>query len=189
MTRWQAIGLNVGVSVNIAAQHLMHESFIGRLQDLLEHHPESSRGALEIEVLETSRIDNMARVEEVIIACRALGVGFSLDDFGTGYSSLTYLRGLSADTLKIDQSFIRNMMNERGDLAIVSGVIGLANAFDRKVVAEGVETLEHAKLLLSLGCHVLQGYGVARPMPPEDVPGWIRAWPDVSWAALADGVS
>lgn len=189
MTRWQAIGLNVGVSVNIAAQHLMHESFIGRLQDLLEHHPESSRGALEIEVLETSRIDNMARVEEVIIACRALGVGFSLDDFGTGYSSLTYLRGLSADTLKIDQSFIRNMMNERGDLAIVSGVIGLANAFDRKVVAEGVETLEHAKLLLSLGCHVLQGYGVARPMPPEDVPGWIRAWPDASWAALTDGVS
>lgn len=186
MARWQQLGLEMSVSVNVSAPHLMQASFIHRLQELLARHPEIGCGRLEVEVLETSRLDNIARVEELIVACRALGVGFSLDDFGTGYSSLSYLRGLSADTLKIDQSFIRNMLNDRGDLAIVSGVIGLANAFGRRVVAEGVETLEHAKILLSLGCTRVQGYGIARPMPAEDLPGWVRAWPDPSWAALAD---
>jgi len=187
ITRWRAQGLELCISVNIAAQHLLQSDFIERLQSLLAAHPEVPPGNLEIEVLESSRLDNIERVERVIVACRALGVGFSLDDFGTGYSSLTYLRALSADTLKIDQSFIRNMMEDKGDLAIVSGVIGLASAFDRRVVAEGVETLEHARLLLSLGCHQFQGYGIARPMPAEDVPGWVARWPDPSWLALAEG--
>ena len=110
-----------------------------------------------------------------------MGIGFSLDDFGTGYSSLTYLRKLSADTLKIDQSFIRDMMEDPGDLAIVSGVIGLASAFKRRVIAEGVETVAHGKLLLELGCPLLQGYGIARPMPAKDMPAWVKSWPNADW--------
>jgi EAL domain-containing protein (putative c-di-GMP-specific phosphodiesterase class I) len=105
-----------------------------------------------------------------------MGVSFALDDFGTGYSSLTYLKRLPAETLKIDQSFVRDMLDDPGDLAIVNGVIGLAKSFDRMVIAEGVETRAHGELLLSIGCELAQGYGIARPMPVENVPDWVAGW-------------
>ncbi|MBP8867078.1 MAG: EAL domain-containing protein, partial [Propionivibrio sp.] len=106
----------------------------------------------------------------------------ALDDFGTGYSSLTYLRRLSADCLKIDQSFVREMLVNPDDFIIFEGVINMGNAFRRDTIAEGVETIEHGVLLLQLGCENAQGYGVARPMPPGDLPGWIAAWkPPSAW--------
>jgi EAL domain-containing protein (putative c-di-GMP-specific phosphodiesterase class I) len=112
-------------------------------------------------------------------ACSSTGVQFALDDFGTGYSSLTYLKALPAETLKIDQSFVRDMLTDADDLAIVKGVIGLAQAFKRNVIAEGVETLAHGELLLTLGCNLAQGYGIARPMPAEQVPAWVAHWQSV----------
>ena len=108
---------------------------------------------------------------------------FSLDDFGTGYSSLIYLRRLPATVLKIDRSFVRDMLWNAEDLALVEGVIGLAAAFRRTVIAEGVETAEHGGLLLKLGCDLAQGYGIARPMPADELPGWVRQWrPAATWA-------
>ncbi|WP_054774727.1 EAL domain-containing protein [Methylogaea oryzae] len=101
-----------------------------------------------------------------------MGVSCALDDFGTGYSSLTYLRNLPAETLKIDQTFIRDMLVDEGDRSIVQGVIALAHTFGRKTVAEGVETVEHFQALLDLGCEIGQGYGIARPMPAEDFLAW-----------------
>jgi diguanylate cyclase (GGDEF)-like protein/PAS domain S-box-containing protein len=186
MDRWREKGLDLAVSVNVAAQHLVAPGFVARLRKLLAEHPGTTRGHLEIEVLETSGLEDVARVEQVIVACRELGIGFSLDDFGTGYSSLTYLRRLSADTLKIDQTFVMNMMVDPGDKAIISGVIGLAAAFQRKVIAEGVETIAHARSLLGLGCVLAQGYGIARPMPAESLPGWVERWPDEAWRALGE---
>ena len=186
MDRWREEGLDLAVSVNIAAQHLLEPDFIVRLRELLAEHPASTRGCLEIELLETSALEDVVRVEQIIVACRELGVGFSLDDFGTGYSSLTYLRRLSADTLKIDQSFVGTMMTDAGDKAIISGVIGLAVAFERTVIAEGVETIAHARSLLDLGCPLVQGYGIARPMPAEALPSWIAHWPDDVWRAVGD---
>jgi len=118
----------------------------------------------------------------VIDACRKLGVSFALDDFGTGYSSLTYLKRLPVSTLKIDQSFVRDMLDDQDDLAILKGVLGLATAFRLQVVAEGVETVEHGTLLLQLGCDLAQGYGIARPMPADQLPDWSAAWhPDPVW--------
>ena len=115
-------------------------------------------------------------------ACRAYGVTFALDDFGTGYSSLTYLRRLPAELLKIDQSFVRGMLDHPDDRAIVAGVVGLALAFQRKVIAEGVETVAHGELLLQLGCELAQGYGIALPMPAAELAGWAGNWrPDASW--------
>jgi EAL domain-containing protein (putative c-di-GMP-specific phosphodiesterase class I) len=112
-------------------------------------------------------------------------VDFSLDDFGTGYSSLTYLRRLPVTQLKIDQSFVRDMLEDADDLAILKGVIGLARAFNREVIAEGVETLAHGQALLALGCELAQGYGIARPMPGSDIPGWARAWTqNADWAEV-----
>jgi diguanylate cyclase (GGDEF)-like protein/PAS domain S-box-containing protein len=181
--RWQAQGLAIAVSVNVAALHLVAPGFVERLRELLKQHPAATRNRLELEVLETSSLEDIDKVEEIIVACRELGVGFSIDDFGTGYSSLTYLRRLSADTLKIDQSFVCNMLDDPDDKAIVSAVIALAAAFQRKVIAEGVETVAHAKALVALGCTLAQGYGVARPMPAAALPDWIAGWPENGWLA------
>ncbi|PKO50057.1 MAG: GGDEF domain-containing protein, partial [Betaproteobacteria bacterium HGW-Betaproteobacteria-21] len=95
-----------------------------------------------------------------------------------------YLKRLPADILKIDQSFVRDMLDDPDDLAIIEGVIGLATAFRREVIAEGVETVAHGELLLALGCDLAQGYGIARPMPAAELPGWIATWhPDGAWTA------
>lgn len=184
MNRWRAQGLDLAVSVNIAAQHFLEPNFIARLRQLLAEYPETPAGSLEIEVLETSAIDDIGHVEQIIVACHEIGIGFSLDDFGTGYSSLTYLRRLSADTLKIDQSFVDKMMVDSGDKAIISGVVGLAAAFQRKVIAEGVETIAHAQSLYGLGCFLVQGYGIARPMPADAIPHWYASWPDEAWSGF-----
>ena len=188
MDRWRAEGLALAVSVNIAAQHFVEPNFTARLRKLLAEHPHTPPGSLEIELLESSAIEDIGRVELIIVACRELGIGLSLDDFGTGYSSLTYLRRLSADTLKIDQSFVNTMMTDAGDKAIISGVIGLAAAFERKVIAEGVESIAHARALYALGCFLVQGYGIARPMPPEALPQWFERWPVAAWREFADEV-
>jgi hypothetical protein len=122
-------------------------------------------------------------VSSHIEECRRLGVSVAIDDFGTGYSSLTYLKRLPANVLKIDQSFIREMLNDPEDLAILEGVLGLASAFRRQAIAEGVETVEHGVMLLQMGCELAQGYGIARPMPADELPAWVAAWkPDPRWA-------
>jgi len=111
---------------------------------------------------------------------------FALDDFGTGYSSLTYLKRLPVSMLKIDQSFVRDMLDDTDDLTILEGVVSLATAFHREVIAEGVETVEHGEMLLQLGCELAQGYGIARPMPAADFPGWAIAWkPHPAWRDLS----
>ena len=136
-------------------------------------------------MLETSALEDLAGVSSVIEDCRTLGVHFSLDDFGTGYSSLTYLKRLSVDQLKIDQSFVRDMLDDPDDLTILEGVISLAGAFRREVIAEGVETVAHGEMLLLLGCELAQGYGIARPMPADEVPAWMATWrPDPGWETL-----
>jgi diguanylate cyclase (GGDEF)-like protein/PAS domain S-box-containing protein len=182
MVDWQQAGLHLPVSVNIGARQLQQPNFSARLQELLLACPAVVPGDLELEVLETSALEDVTVVSRVIEACRAIGVKFALDDFGTGYSSLTYLKRLPVSMLKIDQSFVRDMLDDPDDLAILQGVIGLANAFRRDVIAEGVETVAHGVMLLQLGCELAQGYGIARPMAPDSVPAWCAAWrPDAAW--------
>ncbi|MFZ2308405.1 MAG: EAL domain-containing protein [Rhodoferax sp.] len=184
---WQGQGLEVQISVNVSAAHLLDGSFCDFLRNALAHHPELPAGRLELEVLETAAIADMDQAVTILRRCRDLGVHFALDDFGTGYSSLTYLRKLPVDLLKIDQSFIRDMLVDPDDLGIVEGVIRLAGAFNRAVIAEGVETLEHGAALLRLGCHLVQGYGIARPMPAADITVWLARWQqDAAWVGLAE---
>jgi EAL domain-containing protein (putative c-di-GMP-specific phosphodiesterase class I) len=184
MQTWQEMGLDFQISVNISAHHLQQEDFIQRLAETLAAHPTVPPGRLQLEVLETAALEDMAGVSEIMRLCRAKGVSFALDDFGTGYSSLTYLKRLPAETLKIDQSFIRDILEDPEDLAIVQGIIALSKAFGHSVVAEGVETAEHGLMLLRLGCELAQGYGIARPMPAAELPEWVRTWrPDPRWLA------
>jgi EAL domain-containing protein (putative c-di-GMP-specific phosphodiesterase class I) len=179
---WKAVGVSLPVSVNIDAIQLEQADFVGRLRQQLAAHPTLAAGDLELEVLETSALDDVAKVGSVIAACSDMGVGFALDDFGTGYSSLTYLKRLPAGLLKIDQSFVRDMLEDPDDLSILEGVLGLSRAFQRQVIAEGVETLAHGDMLLRMGCEWGQGYAIARPMPAEAVPGWLSTWrPAPSW--------
>ncbi|WP_300112400.1 EAL domain-containing protein [Rhodoferax sp.] len=185
MQAWQAQGLAMPLSVNVGARQLQQRDFVPRLQGILAAHPGVEPSSLELEVLETSALEDMAGVSQVIEACRQLGVLFAMDDFGTGYSSLTYLKRLPVAALKIDQSFVRDMLDDADDLAILQGVIGLARAFKREVIAEGVETVAHGTALLQLGCELAQGYGIARPMPAADLPAWVQHWrPDAAWTAL-----
>ena len=179
LRQWRRDGHDVEVSINISAYHLQSADFINTLRDEMQHCcPQPCHRCLQIEVLETVALEDIARVGEIIRICREFGVGFALDDFGTGYSPLTCLSKLEVDALKIDQSFVRVMLEEKGAHAIVQGIIGLAHAFDRTVVAEGVEHAAHLQALLEMGCPIVQGYGIAKPMPASALLAWsAREWP------------
>jgi diguanylate cyclase (GGDEF)-like protein/PAS domain S-box-containing protein len=183
---WRDEGLDLPVSVNIDAQQLQHPDFVNRLAILLEERPNVPPSRLELEVLESGALRDVTAVSQVIRTCNKLGVTFALDDFGTGYSSLSYLKRLPVHSLKIDQTFVHDMLNDLEDLTILEGVLGLANAFRREAVAEGVETVDHGLMLLRLGCQLAQGYGIARPMPGDQLPDWAANWrPDPRWANVS----
>ena len=174
---WQHQGLVLTVSVNVAASQLQHPDFAAQLTQSLARYPALPPSQLALEILESAALRDIGQVSGVMQACQALGVSFALDDFGTGYSSLTYCKRLPAAQLKIDQSFVRDMLDNSEDRALVEGVISLARAFGREVIAEGVETIAHARALRAMGCRLGQGYGMARPMPAAALPGWVQAWP------------
>jgi|GEM_PF-1070474 PAS domain S-box/diguanylate cyclase (GGDEF) domain len=175
---WSTQGITTRVSVNVSANHLLKPGFSQYLQTALHKYPSVLPVNFELEILESAAIADMEQAIAILHDCRKLGVHFSLDDFGTGYSSLTYLRRLPVDTLKIDQSFVRDMLEDNDDLGIVEGVIQLASVFNRHVIAEGVETLEQGKKLGQLGCNHVQGYGIAKPMPADLFPQWCAEWKD-----------
>jgi diguanylate cyclase (GGDEF)-like protein/PAS domain S-box-containing protein len=190
MEAWQAAGLRLVVSANVSANHLLQAGFCERLRLALERHPDVPPANLELEILETAALGDMVRAVDTLAECRKLGVRFALDDFGTGYSSLAYFRNLPVDILKIDQSFVHDMLEDPNDLGIVEGVVHLAQAFNRPMIAEGVETLEHGALLVYIGCRLCQGYGIARAMPAEQMPAWIEQWHgQAAWTALAQEAS
>jgi EAL domain-containing protein (putative c-di-GMP-specific phosphodiesterase class I) len=184
---WAGAGHIWPVSVNIAARHFHQTNFAQRLQLMLARHPSVSPQWLDIEVLESVAMRDIQQVQKTIEACQALGVTFSLDDFGTGYSSLSYLKNLPTQTIKIDRAFIRDILDDKDDLALTEAIITLSTVFDRQVVAEGVELSEQGVLLMRLGCDVAQGFGIAKPMPAEAVVHWVSQFvPNPSWGAWAD---
>ncbi|MCG7990611.1 MAG: EAL domain-containing protein [Candidatus Thiodiazotropha lotti] len=179
---WRAEGIALPVSVNLDAMQLDQTDFTDKLRAALARYPKAEPGDLELEVLETSALEDINRVSQIIREVQELGVGFALDDFGTGYSSLTYLKRLPIQTLKIDQSFVRDMLDDPDDLTILDGTLSLAISFRRQVIAEGVESEAHGELLLQLGCELGQGYAIARPMPADQIPAWMANWqPKPAW--------
>jgi diguanylate cyclase (GGDEF)-like protein/PAS domain S-box-containing protein len=182
---WQAEGCKLPISLNVAPRQLEQLNFIDTLRAILAAHPQVNPSCIELEILETSALKDIAKTSRMIDACKRLGVGFALDDFGTGYSSLTYLRSLQGLTLKIDQSFVRDILGNPEDTDFLKLVIGLAASLERQIIAEGVETVAHGTLLLQLGCDLGQGYGIARPMPADEVPAWAASWqPDAAWFGI-----
>ncbi|MFW9617661.1 EAL domain-containing protein [Aquabacterium sp.] len=181
---WRQAGHDIPVSVNIGARHLQQDNFIERLDMILARHPDVPPSFLQIEIVETSALQDISQISHLLAACASRGVRSAIDDFGTGYSSLSYLKRLPAHQLKIDQSFVRDMLEDPDDLAILEGVMGLAKAFDREVIAEGIETIDHGVMLLQLGCELGQGFGISRPLPAAELLPWLSHWqPHPRWVA------
>ena len=169
MWRWSVQGHHWTVSVNIAARHFHRCDFVSRLRAILQEYPMVLPSQLELEILESAALEDMQHMRQVMQESQALGVRFALDDFGTGYASLSYLKCLPAETIKIDQSFVQGVLDNQEDITLVSAIVALAQAFERDVLAEGVETIAQGQRLLALGCERAQGFGIARPMPAQDV--------------------
>jgi diguanylate cyclase (GGDEF)-like protein/hemerythrin-like metal-binding protein/PAS domain S-box-containing protein len=169
---WLEHNIEFNVSINISANHLQSSGFCNDLDQAFSQYPRVRASALQIEILETAAFSDFVAVSETINKVKALGVSFAIDDFGTGYSSLSYLRRLPVETLKIDLGFVRDMLVDKEDRAIVKGIIALAKSFNRKTVAEGVETIEHLMILQELGCDVGQGYFIAMPMSAAALQDW-----------------
>ena len=179
---WLAAGQTIAVNINVSGRQLLDASFCRRLGELLAAHPPELLGQISLDVVESVAMEDVNAVAGVIDDCHALAIQVALDDFGTGFSSLVHLKRLAADELKIDKSFIATMLASPQDLAIVQSMIGLGTAFRRRISAEGVETLDQVLMLLDLGCDVMQGYHLARPMAGDAVLVWLAAFvPSTLW--------
>ena len=175
LAQWHAQGLAfMGISVNLSAVQLADTGLVDLVRDCLQLHGIAPT-ALEIEITESVLMDNTSLAEEQLAALKALGVQLSIDDFGSGYSSLAYLKRFAIDKLNIDQSFVRDMLADPTDLAIIRAIIALGHTLGLQVVAEGVEVEQVAGQLKALDCDELQGYYFARPMAAAAFEEWLRA--------------
>ena len=177
MERWTAGGKPLPLSINIAGRHLLWPEFTASFRQRLLNRPTVCPDLITLEVLESATLDDMDQAIQVIKTLRDLGVTVSLDDFGTGYSSLAYLRSLPVRELKIDRSFVADMLDDLQDFHIVRGVVGLARAFDLRLVAEGIETEGQLSALAELGCQQGQGFLFSPPLPADDLENWLDGWP------------
>ena len=152
------------MSINISAVHFNEDSLVDTIATALKHSGLDPK-YLELELTETSILQDLSQASETLDAFKSMGLKLALDDFGTGYSSLSYLMKLPFDKLKIDQSFIRNLKTETKGAAIVSAIISMSHSLGMSVIAEGVEDAEHMRILLPMHCDQVQGYYISRPLP------------------------
>ncbi len=174
LRKWKQRGFHFSLSVNLFSKHLQSSGFYEFVYRLVHKNPDVPIQLVKLEILETTAMEDIENVTSILEECKKLGMDIVLDDFGTAYSSLTYLKRLPTGSLKIDQSFIRQMLEKKEDLAIVKGILGLAKEFQRTVVAEGVETGEQAKILQEMGCQFGQGYYFSKPLAEEDFLKWTQ---------------
>jgi len=162
------------ISVNISAHQLNQEDFVDQVLMALERNG-ANPSQLKLELTESLLVNNLEKIIDKMNALKTKGVGFSLDDFGTGYSSLSYLKRLPLDQLKIDQSFVRDILSDPNDAAIAKMIVLLAENLGLTVIAEGVETEAQRDLLTQLGCHVYQGYLFCRPLPHNEFESYAKS--------------
>jgi diguanylate cyclase (GGDEF)-like protein len=172
--QWWRSARELCVAVNLSARSIIDAELIETVQRLLDQHGLPPR-ALCLEITESSIISDPDRTIAVLQRLHDLGVRLSIDDFGTGYTSLSYLRRLPVQEVKVDKSFVMTMRQEGDDAAIVRSIIDLAGNLGLEVVAEGVEDEQTMADLAAMGCDLVQGYHLARPMPAADLIGWVNA--------------
>jgi EAL domain-containing protein (putative c-di-GMP-specific phosphodiesterase class I) len=174
---WSGVGLSGGVvSVNLSGRQLSSPDLVGNVLGAIAN-ADIDPSQLSFEITESVLMEDVERSTMVLRSLKDIGVGLAIDDFGTGYSSLSYLERFPVDAIKIDRSFISRLGADATDGAIVSAVTTLGHALGLVVTAEGVETVEQLRILADLGCDAAQGYLFARPLPPSELPGFVRAQP------------
>ena len=169
----QTTGSTISMSANISAQQLKRQNIVSDIKKVLERN-ELQAGLLEMEITESSLIENLEESIPRLNEIHDLGIKISIDDFGTGYSSLQYLKKLPVQSIKIDKSFIDDITESEDEASIVKAVINLAKSLHLEVVAEGVETFEQAQLLKQFGCDIIQGYWLSKPIPKNDLKTFIQ---------------
>ena len=170
---WYKVGINIEISVNVSSLCLLDPEFPDVLTGLLASY-EFSAKSLMIEITETSIMVNPERSFQVLNRIADMGVGVSIDDFGTGYSSLAYLKKLPATEIKIDKSFVMDMLDNDSDMTIVNATIQLGHNLGLTVVAEGVENIDTFNKLKAMGCDILQGYFISKPVAANEFFDWIK---------------
>jgi len=170
---WLSAGLTVPIAVNLSPRCLLDVDLVDLVRGLLVTH-RLPAGLLRLEMTETAVMTNPALAMKTLTGLHQLGIRLSIDDYGTGYSSMAYLNRLPVDELKVDRSFVLNMLENDNDAVLVRSAIDLGHNLGLTVVAEGVEKAEHVAALREFGCDVAQGYHYARPMPSEEVTSWLR---------------
>ena len=172
--RWRAAGLPVvRLAINVSSVQLRDAGFSAEVRRLVAANPLSQQG-LELEITESVIMKDMEITIDSLREIRALGITIAIDDFGTGYSSLSYLKRMPLDQLKIDQSFVRDLLTDPNDAAIVDTIIGLSRSLGLEVIAEGVETPEQRELLARAGCQLYQGYLFSRPLSADLLGAFLR---------------
>lgn len=167
IAKWRNKGLKVPhVAVNISTKHFYNMDLVERVKELLSQNGLNGSD-LTLEITETTAMNSPEEIIPVLNELKSLGVGLAIDDFGTGHSSLAYLKRFPIDTLKIDRAFVMDLVTDSDDEKIVIGILSLGKVFSMKVVAEGVETLEQATILLRHDCETIQGYLFSRPVDAE----------------------
>lgn len=163
---WQqsAFTKDIVLSINVSAKQFRQADFVEQVQDAVNRH-DINPSLLKLELTESLLLDDVEEIIVTMTTLREIGVQFSLDDFGTGYSSLMYLKRLPLNQLKIDQSFVRDLITDVSDQAIVHTIIAMAKSLSLDIIAEGVETEEQLQFLLNKGCTSYQGYLFSRPLP------------------------
>lgn len=170
---WSLDGLQISVSVNVSGRNLIDTEFPEKIKGLLEEVGVSGE-RLQVEITETALVTDPERALEILQALADLGVSIAIDDFGTGYSSLSYLKQLPLNALKVDASFVKDMLRSSQDAVIVQSTISLANSLGLRVIAEGVEESGVALRLEELNCDEAQGYFFSRPLPADALENWAR---------------
>jgi EAL domain-containing protein (putative c-di-GMP-specific phosphodiesterase class I) len=156
------------IAVNLSAKQLIRQDMLVQIKRILKRTgfpPEQ----LIIELTESLVLDTLTKTSETLMGLRDMGIEIAIDDFGTGYSTFKLLKTLPVDILKIDQMFIANLLDNKVDVAITQAIIDVAHALDMRVVAEGVENVEHADLLQELGCDTIQGFYLSEALPRAEI--------------------
>lgn len=184
LSAWQQQGLQLRLAINISPYHFAHPDFVGAVRELLAAHPHVRPQNLSLEITEHGPSLNLRVVNATILELRRLGLSISLDDFGTGNASLAHLQQFDVSVVKIDRSFVRDLLQDGIDLSLSYGMLRLAQMLGISAIAEGVETRAQCRALCLLGFRHLQGHVFAQPMPAEQVPAWLgRFESDLSWLA------
>jgi EAL domain-containing protein (putative c-di-GMP-specific phosphodiesterase class I) len=178
VAKWrETVNWTIPVSVNLSAHQLRNRDLVSLIKGILDSE-NIDKKLLNLELTESVLLEDLTIAQPVLDDLAAYGVGIHIDDFGTGYSSLSYLAKLPVQTLKIDQAFVAALSESEANNRVIEAIVALGKAMKLDVVAEGVETDQQYAIVRRLGCDLVQGYFIAKPMPADQLLTWIHGYED-----------